>query len=68
MPVIIPKEYERDWLNSTLTKDDVLALCQPLDTNKMDAYTISKQITSKKDPTNVPEVLEKVEYTKTELF
>ncbi len=57
MPVIIPREFERDWLNPTLTKDDVLALCQPFDTKTMNAYTISKRITSKKDPTNVPEVL-----------
>ena len=61
MPVIIPKEYEKDWLNPLLTKEDVLALCQPFDTSKMDGYTISKRITSKKDPTNVPEVLQKVE-------
>jgi putative SOS response-associated peptidase YedK len=68
MPVVIPKEYEKDWLNPNLTKDDVLALCQPLDADKMDAYTISKRITSKKDPTNVPEVMEKFEYQKTTLF
>jgi putative SOS response-associated peptidase YedK len=68
MPVIIPREYEKDWLNANLTKEDVLALCQPFDTNKLDAYTISKRITSKKDPTNVPDVMEKFEYTKTTLF
>jgi putative SOS response-associated peptidase YedK len=68
MPVVIPREYENDWLNPNLTKDDVLALCQPLDDNKLDAYTISKRITSKKEDTNVPEVMEKFEYQKTTLF
>ena len=58
MPVILPREYEKDWLNPTLTNDDVLALCQPLDTLRMDSYTISKLITNKKDETDVPKVLE----------
>lgn len=61
MPVIISKEYEKDFLNPNLTKEDILALCQPFDQTKMDAYTISKRITSRKDPTNVPQVLEKAE-------
>ena len=62
MPVIIPQEYERDWLNRTLTKDDVLALCQPVDDALMTAHTISKRITSKKEETNVPEVLDVQDY------
>lgn len=61
MPVILPREYEMDWLNPSLTKEDVLALCQPFDTNKMDAYPISKLITSRKENSNVPKVLERVE-------
>lgn len=56
MPVIIPREYEKDWLNPELTKDDVLALCQPVADAQMQAYTISKRITSKTEETNVPEV------------
>lgn len=56
MPVIIPREYEKDWLNPELTKEDVLALCQPIPDSKMHAYTISKRITSKTEETNVPEV------------
>ena len=61
MPVIIVQQFEKDWLNPNLTKDDVLAFCQPFDEAKMDAHTISKRITSKKDPTNVPEVTQKVD-------
>lgn len=57
MPVIIPRQYERDWLNPNLTREDVLALCAPFDTNQMSAYTISKLITKKGADTNVPEVL-----------
>lgn len=61
MPVIIPREYEGDWLNPNLTKADVLALCVPYDDSNMEAHQISKLITSKRDLSNVPAVLEKVE-------
>lgn len=56
MPVLLPREFEKDWLNPNLTKDDVLALCQPLDDTRMSAYTISKRITTKGIDTNIPEV------------
>lgn len=62
MPVILPREYEKDWLNPNLTKEDVLALCQPIDDKRMTAHTISKRITSKTEETNVPEVLHAQEY------
>jgi putative SOS response-associated peptidase YedK len=63
MPVILPREFEKDWLNPNLTKDDVLALCQPLDDRLMKGYAISRLITSKKDETDVPQVLEPATYT-----
>lgn len=62
MPVILPRQYEKDWLNPHLTKDDVLALCQPIDDSLMAAHTISKRITSKTEDTNVPEVLHEQPY------
>jgi hypothetical protein len=49
-------------LNPDLTKEDVLALCAPLDASLMDAYTITKKITSKNEETNVPEVKEREVY------
>lgn len=62
MPVIIPKEYERDWLNRDLKQEDVLALCQPFDTTSMKAHTVSKLITTKDAETNVEEVFQLHEY------
>ena len=62
MPVILPREYEKDWLNRNLSKEDVLALCQPIDDGLMTAHTISKRITSKKEETNVPEILQVQDY------
>lgn len=58
MPVIIPRQYEQDWLNPNLTKEDVMALCQPFNTELMDGHTISKLITSKTEETDVPKVVE----------
>lgn len=58
MPVLLPREYEKDWLNPNLTREDVLALCQPAEKNTLQGYTISKLITSKKEETDVPKVLE----------
>lgn len=63
MPVILPRAYEKDWLNPNLNKEDVLALCQPVEQNFMKGYTISKLITSKKEETDVPKVLEPEVYT-----
>ncbi|MDH4091651.1 MAG: SOS response-associated peptidase [Cyclobacteriaceae bacterium] len=62
MPVILPREHEKDWLNPNLTKADVLALCRPFDESPMKGYTISKLITSKKEETDVPKVLAPATY------
>jgi putative SOS response-associated peptidase YedK len=64
MPVIIPKEYEKDWLNKNLSKDDVLALCQPFNNDRMKAHTVSKLITTKNAETNVEDVLKLHNYEK----
>ena len=62
MPVILPSEYEQDWLNPELTKDDVLALCQPFDERKMEAWTISKRITDRTSPKNTEETIRPFAY------
>jgi putative SOS response-associated peptidase YedK len=63
MPVILPRAFEKDWLNPNLTREDVLALCQPIDQHSMKGYTISKLITSKKEETDVPAVLNPESYS-----
>jgi putative SOS response-associated peptidase YedK len=63
MPVIIPREYEKDWVGAQLTKDDVLALCEPIDSKLMDAYTISRMITDRRvEDKNQPEIARRFEY------
>lgn len=65
MPVIIPREYERDWLDKDLSRDDVLALCRPFRREAMKANTISKLITTRDADTNTDEVLKLHTYEKT---
>ena len=61
MPVILPtKEAEQAWLNPQLSQEAVLNLCRPIENNLMDAYTVSRIITSKNP--NVPEAIEPFAY------
>jgi putative SOS response-associated peptidase YedK len=63
MPVVLAREFEKDWLNPNLTQEDVLALCEPINDDALDAYTISKLITDRKtDNKDVPGVCKKFEY------
>lgn len=63
MPVILPRECEKDWLNPNLAEEDVKALCQPYTDKGFDAYPVSKLIYAKKETErNVPLVLDKIQY------
>jgi putative SOS response-associated peptidase YedK len=61
MPVILSPETENDWLN---TKDPKTAqdLLRPYDESKMEAWPISKLITSRTSNSNVPSVLTPFEH------
>lgn len=62
MPVFIDKEDEKAWLNKDLSQKDVLELCQPSLDSQMGAYSITKLLTTKNIVTNVPQVLEPMNY------
>ncbi len=63
MPVILSREFEKDWLNPLLTKADVLALCEPIGDNQLEAYTISKMITDRKvENKDVPAICRPFDY------
>ena len=68
MPVILPKEYEMDWLNPNLGKEDVLALCEPYDNSKMNGYTISRMITDPKAKKNTESIFQPFEYPELSLM
>lgn len=48
MPLIINKESENFWLDSSLKINDIQSFFQPFNTNLMDAYPISKDFLKKK--------------------
>jgi putative SOS response-associated peptidase YedK len=64
MPVFIAKEDEKAWLNKDLSQKDVMELCHPYLDTSMRAYTISKLLTTRNIITNVPEVMEPMNYNK----
>ena len=62
MPVILRKENEKDWIKSDLTQDEIENFLTKYDENEMEAYTISKFITSRAVDKNTPEVMKPFEY------
>lgn len=63
MPCLLSPEAERAWLHDDLTEADALALLSasyPAD--RMHSYSISKRITSRTEPSNVPAVLDPATY------
>jgi putative SOS response-associated peptidase YedK len=69
-PVLIKKEFERDWLNPNLTEADVLALCESMPADFLVAHTISKSISGNKlttDQKNNPSITEEVKYDEMEV-
>lgn len=64
MPVFISPDDEKAWLNKDLSKEDVLALCQPYNDTGMRAYTVSKLLTTRNINTNIQEVRGPLNYNK----
>jgi putative SOS response-associated peptidase YedK len=62
MPVILPRDKERFWVDSLLEKKAAEALLVPYDATQMEAFTISRLITSRQRNPNVPEVVAPFSY------
>ncbi len=58
MPVILAKNQEREWIDPSLSKKAAEALLVPYNDELMEAFTISRLITSRQRDPNVPEVSE----------
>ena len=67
MPVILTPENEQVWLEDTLTQNDILSLAKPYDDSLMEAFTISKLISTKGANTNIEEVRSKFLYSELEM-
>lgn len=61
MPAILRPEDERRWL-SEIPLDEVMGLLALYDEKAMEAHTVSKLITTRGVPTNVPEVMSPFRY------
>lgn len=66
MPVILPAEQEKRWLDESLAKEEILALCAPFDETRMKVYTVSRLITSRTQNSNVPEAIKEYAYPELE--
>jgi putative SOS response-associated peptidase YedK len=62
MPLIFDKETMRQWIEPNMSKEQITNLMKPFDETKMEAYTISKLITSRTDNPNQAKVKEPFEY------
>lgn len=62
MPLILPNDLIKEWLNPNLEDASIQAIMQPLDEQLMQAYTISRRISSRTNNPNVPESLMPFEY------
>ncbi len=67
MPVILPKESEQSWLEASLEKEKIIQMMVPLEEDLMEAYTVSKQITSRNENSNFSEVKRRFDYKELEV-
>jgi putative SOS response-associated peptidase YedK len=69
-PVLIKKEFERDWLNPNLTEGDVLELCKSMPDDFLVAHSISRNISGNKmssDEKNSSHITDEVKYSEEEV-
>ncbi len=57
MPVIFSPEKELEWLNNSLTQEEIIKNFVPFSEERMKAHTISKLISSRKENPNKPEAI-----------
>lgn len=63
MPCVLTAEAEQAWLHDELTEADALRLlATPYPDAQLHSYSVGKQITSRTEPSDVPAVLERVDY------
>ncbi len=67
MPLIIPEEKQHLWLTTT-EADDIRKLMVPFPSERMMAYPISKNISQRNTPKNIPETLLAQEYEEVSMY
>ncbi len=64
MPLILSKDQQNQWIDSNATILNLKEMMQPIEDSLIETWTISRLITSKKEQSNVPEVLKPFNYQK----
>jgi putative SOS response-associated peptidase YedK len=62
MPVILKQEFEKKWINNDFDIGDIGSILIPYDESEMEAFPVSRLLSSKSRNTNVPEVMEHYNY------
>jgi putative SOS response-associated peptidase YedK len=62
MPVVLRPDLEKRWLDQDLLKEEIKDLMLPLEDGILEAHPVSKLITSRKESSNQPRVMEAVHY------
>ncbi|SFC91151.1 SOS response-associated peptidase [Spirosoma endophyticum] len=63
MPCVLTPDAEHAWLHDDLSESDALKLLdKQYPANHMHSYSISKRITSRSEPSDVPDVLKPADY------
>jgi len=69
MPCVLTPEAEQTWLHEDLSSREVLALlADAYPASRMHSHSISKRITSRTDPSDVPEVMKPASYPELESY
>ncbi len=68
MPLILPKEVEKDWLNMNLIEKEIQELMKPLEETQLDAHTISKLITNRNENPDKAEIQRHIDYPELAMF
>lgn len=62
MPVILNKEFERKWLDLSISSSEALSLLKPCPSDQLKAYTIGPLVNNKSINRNTPEVIRPYDY------
>jgi putative SOS response-associated peptidase YedK len=62
MPVILKPESEKKWISHDFDIADFGSILVPYDESEMEAFPVSRLLSSKTKNTNVPEVLKRYDY------